>query len=197
MDEFSEYVKRQVKRPLSDSDIVSAVNKIGGKIKILSYPELQNYSNIKELFGSYKYIALLYTADPRKVGHWVLLIKHNNKEIELFDSYGYIGPDKLLKFFKKEGKELYPYLTNLLEKSGIKKLHHSAVRLQRLTNESGTCGRWVILRVFYDLIGLGLVDMIRDIKSNQFFPKGHYDGYVVFLTQDLVGSEGMHEVNLE
>lgn len=175
----------EIARPLSDDEIAKAVRKLGGKIKIISYPDLERYRTIDDLFQNYKYICLLYTSDPSKTGHWVLLIRHKEDEVEIFDSYGY-RPDNLLKFFKKNGKEMYPLLSDLLYRSGIEKVHHMTIRLQRLRNDIGTCGRYVIVRVFYDLVGKTLKDMVRDIKRNKYFPKGHYDGWVFFMTKDLV-----------
>jgi len=179
-------LKYQIARPLSEDDIRLAIKKLKTKIKIISYPELERYKSINELFGKYKYISLLYTSDESKVGHWVLLIKHSPQEIELFDSYAY-KPDNLLKFFKKNNKiEMFPLLTSLLNESGIKKLHYSKKRIQRLRNDIGVCGRWVIIRVIYDLLGLTLADMIKDVKNNKFFKKGFYDGFAVLMTMDLV-----------
>jgi hypothetical protein len=179
-------LKYQIARPLSEDDIRLAIKKLKTKIKIISYPELERYKSINELFGKYKYISLLYTSDESKVGHWVLLIKHSPQEIELFDSYAY-KPDNLLKFFKKNNKiEMFPLLTSLLNESGIKKLHYSKKRIQRLRNDVGVCGRWIIIRVIYDLLGLTLADMIKDVKNNKFFKKGFYDGFAVLMTMDLV-----------
>jgi hypothetical protein len=180
-----EILKSEIKRALSEDEIKSAVNKLGAKVKIIAYPELEKYRDVNDLFGKYKYIVLLYTADEAKVGHWVLLIKHSKTQIELFDSYSY-RPDNLLKFFKKNGKEMYPYLSALLLRSGIKDLIFSNTRLQRLRNDVGVCGRWCIVRIFYDLEGDSLADMIRDVKSNKHFPKGYWDGFVTYLTMDLV-----------
>jgi hypothetical protein len=187
-----ETLKREIKKPLSEDEIRKAVKKIGSKVKIIAYPDLQKYDSINSLFGSrgsaepnYKYIVLLYTADEKKTGHWVLLIKHSNDKIELFDSYAY-RPDNLLKFFKKNGREMYPLLSHLLLKSGVRDLIFSTTRLQRLRNDIGVCGRWCIVRILYDLEGKSLADMLKDIRRNKHFPKGYYDGWVVYMTMDLV-----------
>ena len=180
-----EELKRQIKRPLSEDEIRKAVKILGSKVKIIAYPDLEKYRDINSLFGTYKYVVLLYTSDESKVGHWCLLIKHSKNQIELFDSYAY-RPDNLLKFFKKNGKEMYPFLSALLLRSGIKDLIFSNTRLQRLRNDIGVCGRWCIVRIFYDLEGESLADMIRDVKSNKHFPKGYWDGWVTYLTMGLI-----------
>ena len=180
-----ETLKREIKRALSEDEIKIAVKKLGGKVKIVSYPELENYDSINSLFGKHKYIVLLYTADEAKVGHWVLLIKHSPSKIELFDSYAY-RPDNLLKFFKKGGREMPAYLSELFLNSGIKTVIFSKKRLQRLRNDVGVCGRYVVVRILYDLEGKSLEDMLKDIKRNKHFPKGHYDGFITFMTMDLV-----------
>lgn len=180
-----EKLKHEIRRPLSEDEIRRAVKKLGTKVKIIAYPDLEKYKDISSLFGTYKYIILLYTADESKIGHWVCLIKHSPSKIELFDSYAY-RPDNLLKFFKKNGREMYPLLSHLLLKSGVRDLIFSNTRLQRLRNDVGVCGRWCIVRILYDLEGKSLADMIRDVKRNKYFPRGYYDGFAVFMTMDLV-----------
>lgn len=180
-----ETLKYEIKRPLSEDEIRKGLKKLGVKVKIISYLDLEKYDSINSLFGNHKYIVLLYTSDEGKVGHWVCLIRHSKDKIELFDSYAY-RPDNLLKFFKKNGREMYPLLSHLLLKSGVKDLIFSNTRLQRLRNDVGVCGRWCIVRILYDLNGLSLADMIRDIKRNKHFPKGYWDGFSVFMTKDLV-----------
>lgn len=178
-------IKKEVKRPLSEDEIRSAVKKLGSKVKIISYLDLEKYKNVSSLFGNYKYVVLLYTADEASVGHWVLLIRHPKNVIEVFDSYAF-RPDNILKFFKKNGKEMYPYLSSLLLRSGIKDIIFSNTRLQRMNKLSGVCGRWAIVRILYDLNKKSLADMIRDVKKNKHFSKGHYDGWVVLMTMDLI-----------
>ena len=178
-------IKKEIGRPLSEDEIKSALNKIKEKAKIISYLDLEKYPSIDSLFGSYKYIVLLYTADESKVGHWVLLIRHAKDRIELFDSYAY-RPDNLLKFFKKNGKEMFPLLSSLLYRSNVKKLEFNTTRLQRLRNDVGVCGRWVILRILFDACGYSLADFLKIVKKNKAFKKGTYDGWSVLMTQGLV-----------
>lgn len=184
MKNLKEEIKKKIKRPLSEDDIKKAVKLMGGKVKIISYLDLDKYRDIDSLFSNYKYVVLLYTADESKVGHWVLLIRHKKDEVELFDSYAY-KLDNLLKFFKKDGREMFPKLTEILYNSGVKKCHHITERLQRLRDDVGTCGKFVILRILFDLEGLSLADMVKAIKKNRHFKKGYWDGYVQFVLDPL------------
>ena len=68
---------------LSSSDIMQ---KMRGKCKIIQYGDLVNYNSIDELFGDDKYVFILYCTRPN-VGHWTVLIKLDDHNIEFFDPY--------------------------------------------------------------------------------------------------------------
>lgn len=175
-------IKRELSRPLSEGDIIDALARYDIPIKTMSYTELKDYDSIDDLFEGYKYIALLYTDNPEEVGHWVLLIRHKDDEIELFDSYG-IKPDNQLNFVSKK-KNLFPYLTKILKDNNIHKLHYSIKRLQTMNDNIGTCGRHLIWRALTDHFGYTLPQHIKMLKENPY-GKQYIDPFIYLLTADF------------
>ena len=55
--------------------------------KILNYTQLYDYNNVKQLFGKYKKLIILYLIQNERSGHWTCLFK-NKSGIHFFDSYG-------------------------------------------------------------------------------------------------------------
>ena len=92
---------------LSDKEIIKIVKH---KTKVLTYPELENYSNLQKVFGHYNIILLLYVNSEHGndvQGHWCLMtkIKRNGYTIiEFMDPYGYF-PDDELNFYSKEWRQ--------------------------------------------------------------------------------------------
>ena len=71
------------------------VEKIAGTpIKTIRYVDLINYKSLKEAFGNFKAILLLYHVASLNNGHWVCLVKRPH-EISFFDPYGFMPDDQL------------------------------------------------------------------------------------------------------
>jgi len=68
---------------LSNSDI----ERILGKTKILTYPELGDLRNWEDAFDEQGRSVVLFLTENEQTGHWVGLIR-NDKTIEYFDPYG-------------------------------------------------------------------------------------------------------------
>lgn len=112
---------------------------------VLKYDELRGVSPQKLLKNLP--IVILYETQPN-FGHWTLLHKLDNGNIEFFDSYGY-KPDSEFKLISPEYH--YPhYLMELLKKlSKITQIHYNQYQFQSKEPSIATCGRWVILRKLY------------------------------------------------
>lgn len=112
---------------------------------VVKYNELEGISPNKLLNNLP--IVILYETQPN-FGHWTLLHKLDNGNIEFFDSYGF-KPDSEFKLISPEYQ--YPhYLMELLKKlSKLTQIHYNQYQLQSKANGVSTCGRWVILRKLY------------------------------------------------
>jgi hypothetical protein len=126
---------------------------------VIKYSELAKYKSIEELLPKDRTYKIVLIEENYNSGHWTCLLRYGDT-IEWFDSYG-VAPDGELKFINAvkrrllgEGKKI---LTELLSKVKDKKVVYNKVKLQKLSNHSSTCGRWVILRIlmmknfFYNL----------------------------------------------
>nr|WPF46842.1 MAG: putative cysteine protease [Lake Baikal virophage 14] len=129
------------------------------KNNVIKYSELANFKSIEEILPNNRSYKIILIEDNYNSGHWTCLLRYDDT-IEWFDSYG-LQPDGELKFINVvkrrllgEGRRI---LSELLSKVKDKKVVYNNVKLQKLNNQSTTCGRWVILRIlmmknfFYDL----------------------------------------------
>lgn len=112
---------------------------------VVKYNELRDISANKLL--SNLPVVILYETHPN-YGHWTLLHKLKNGNIEFFDSYGF-KPDSEFKLIDKEFQ--YPhYLMELLKHlSKLTRIHYNQYQIQDKKPGVSTCGRWVILRNLY------------------------------------------------
>lgn len=114
--------------------------------RILKYREILKYDTLDELLGKDGAVILLYEFQLN-IGHWFCVFKLDNNTIEVFDSLGY-KPDfelrKVKKEYRQEFGEVSPYLSKLLRESPYK-LSFNDYKLQ--AHNTGTCGRWVGLRL--------------------------------------------------
>lgn len=142
------------KIPLSNNQIINNLNHTG---VFYTYPELNNYNNIDELFKNTKSILLLYLQSPIW-GHWCCLNKLGNNLIEFFDPYG-IMIDYEFKFNDKTTNkklgQIKPKLSELMLKSKYK-LSYNEFAFQELNENINTCGRHCLIRM--NNINLSLIE---------------------------------------
>ena len=168
---------------------------IGGKSKLIAYPELAQYSSIDDLFGDCNKIILLYVNemnDNSMVGHWCLLtrVKRGNKTIvEFQDPYGYV-PDKEMDFYdehwKSQSGQDHNYLTRLLYNFSLDpnhEVHYNELPMQKDDPNINTCGRHIGLRGHFYKIPLEQYQKIfKNLKN-----KGYdLDDIVTKLTNQLL-----------
>jgi hypothetical protein len=91
---------------------------------------------------------ILYESSPN-YGHWTCVFKRKDNKIEHFDSYGYF-PDKQLGFVDKKTNKMlgqgFKYLSRLLHDCP-EDIHYNHFCYQG--DDSSTCGRWCIMRLFF------------------------------------------------
>lgn len=148
--------------------------------KILTYKQLTNYKDIDTLFGKKDVIYLLYET-IKNYGHWCVLMKKNDGNIEFFDSYG-IMPDQELKFaddlFRMKNNMLLPHLTALLYMCPYH-IEYNDHKLQSTNDNIATCGKWCLIRALTkDICD---IDIFADyFKNNKHFKP---DELIVLFTK--------------
>ena len=167
------------------------INKISGKNSILiTYPELQEYDNIYDIFIDYNvdnFVLLYQTGD--NYGHWCTVFIRpftNGKEIEFYDPYGEEIDENLnvmKKYYDKLSKNsdyiYYPHLTRLLLNTPKNiKIHYNDYPHQKYSPKIATCGRHVGFRLLHDFLTI-------DDYSDLFGDK-HIDNKIVEITDNFL-----------
>jgi len=128
---------------------------------VMKYSELATVNSLDEILPHDKSFKIILIEEHYNLGHWVLILRYNNT-YEFMDSYG-LKIDQELKFIHRiqnillgQGKK---YLTALFDKlpKGSKKVWNNK-RLQKVNNNSSTCGRWVIMRILLMKMGYNLTE---------------------------------------
>lgn len=166
---------------LSEQDI----KKMIPTLRVVSYPELLNATNIDDVLDDKGRLMLLYLTQSENMGHWVCLLKRRGtKFIEYFDPYGNYKPDGESKWLSKEKlKELKQntfHLTKLLDNSPYE-IKSNAYPFQKDVSDMNTCGRHCTTRLY--LKHLSLPKYIKLIRSSGLSP----DDFVSGFTYNLIG----------
>ena len=152
---------------LSDEDILRICD---NKCKIMLYSDLEHFHDIDGVLAPHGAVIILYQLE-QNMGHWVTVIKHGTKHIEVFDPYG-MSIDEELQFsqynLRRHNGKKVPHLTHLLENSPYT-VSYNDTQLQQFKNHVNTCGRWCALRVRFRSNSLD--DFIDLFTKNK-----HYDG---------------------
>lgn len=181
---------------LSDQDVLQI---IGSNAKMLTVPELRQYSSLDELFGYVDKIVLLYINTVRGnniQGHWVLLtrVRRNGKTIyEYNDSYGNL-PDHMIDKYSKQWLQRSKqsnYLSRLLLKASKEpnvEVHYNEIPFQG-GGAIATCGRHVAIRgKFYQIPLKEYQQFFKKLKDRGV----NLDIVAVKLTDYLAGKKLGH-----
>lgn len=166
-------IKKLRKKPFSGDDILTVTD---NKTKIITYPELYSFKNIDEVLKPFGSVVILYETKP-SYGHWVCLLKHGNK-IEFFDPYGLFIDDQLdfiNQNFRKQNKEDYPILSDMLFKSKYNIVYNKG-KLQKYSDDISSCGRHVAFRIVMGDVPLNEYGKL--LTHNKYDP----DMIVTYLT---------------
>jgi hypothetical protein len=130
-----DYVIKQVRKPISDVDILRTI-----RTRVIEYEKLSGYKKMDDIFINDS--CVLFIRNPKgAVGHWVCVVrrvKYNRSTISYFDSYGRPpDPDNYLA-----GE--YPYLSKLMYECPHE-LEYNEYNYQKAG--TATCGRHVIVRI--------------------------------------------------
>ena len=148
MDEDS--IEKRMGQPLSDADLERYT---GIKAQdITKYSDLKNYTTIQELLPKVGDFKIILIEDRFNAGHWVLVMRTEDKTIEYFNSYG-AKWDTDWKFITRMARVILGQSTNEMtrlmdqaEKDGFKTVW-SKKAFQRMGSKIQTCGRWVVFRI--------------------------------------------------
>jgi hypothetical protein len=84
-------------------------------------------------------------------GHWCVLIKLDDNNIEFFDPYGSDDVDSELSFipmeYRKHSNQLHKTLSILLQKSPYR-IHYNDHQMQEFKNGINTCGKHCLARCY-------------------------------------------------
>ena len=125
---------------------------------VMRLEDIVKYNSIDELFGE-RYYKVLFVTGEGDIGHWVLLTHLENKNLEYFDSLGFLPPQ---------------ILTDWGEKVGVEDLSYSRVILQH--KDSYNCGRFVLARISSQPTPFPIfLDLLR---SSKLFSPDELVGYL-------------------
>lgn len=144
-----------------------------GKCNIVVYHEIPKYNSVDDLLGEFGACIILYET-REDFGHWVVLMKIGDNQLEFFDSYGF-QMDTELKYAVYDNT---PYLSNLVSKSSYD-LKQNTVRLQTMAEEVNTCGRWASTRIV--MRDMPLDKFINIFKRNANFQPDWYVSALTYL----------------
>lgn len=122
--------------PLSGSDIATLTK---GKTNILRYSQLEDKS-LDEILGQYGACIILLEYPNQTIGHWVLLFRHKNGDIEYYNSFAYPID------YVGQGIKLKPIIQ---QKLIGKRVIVNKECLQKKKEDINTCGRYCVLRLFF------------------------------------------------
>lgn len=152
-------------KTLSPIQVQRLGKKFGLDIPIVMYDEIINTEHLEVLFEKYPNgFVIFYPSfveekqDGKHLdGHYVCMFRKGTT-VYYFDSYGSL-PDSIKKLVPQRAKlykENINSLIDLLYRSPYN-VDYNNHKFQKVTNDSGTCGRWCVLRLFY-----------HDLNANQF-----------------------------
>ena len=155
-------LRHEVNQPFSDADIRDFLP----DAQILKYSDLNRYSTLENLLPRVKsYFLLLYLESPN-AGHWVLVSRPEQNQVEYFDSYGGY-PDSPLLWTSPEKREKLgtgePYLSMLFRQYPGKVVFNK-VKYQKQEPGISNCGRWCVLRALKMKAGMNLSQFHEYVK---------------------------------
>jgi|TARA_R110000868_G_scaffold330196_1_gene591138 hypothetical protein len=176
-------VEERMKTPMSNSDL----EKHTGikEADIILYSNLRNYSKIEELLPDDKSARIILMEEKPQSGHWVALMRYG-KTIEYFNSYGN-APDcdwgfvsRMMRMILGQNGNDLTRLMKQAEKDGFETVWNKK-KLQKLSPNIQTCGRWDIFRIETMRMGYTLPEfytLLKKLKAENPESGGSYDWIV-------------------
>lgn len=186
-----QFIKKDIKKRNGGIDIIARDAEIfslgtddilritDGKTNIIAYEDLEQVSNLDNIFKPYGAIIMLYQT-AQAFGHWVCLLKTGEKTLEFYDSYG-LKPDQELDMANDFHLRIHdgvitPHLMALMKAGGWSYTYNKE-RLQKRLEDINTCGRYCALRVRFRDISMSKFNKL--LTDNKHY---HPDLWVSVLT---------------
>ena len=156
------------------------VQRLIGKIRFVKYPDLDQ-ETLTSLFTPRKQVVILFLTEDINTGHWICALEHDNKVIEIFDSYGLhpdghrskIPADRLIKFDQQA-----PQFMDLFKTDPSYTLVYNTKRLQK--EGTATCGRHIAVRIMHS--HMNLQSYLELVEQSGMDP----DKYVTLITYNKI-----------
>ena len=154
----------------------------GPNTKVLSYPQLKNVHDIRELLPKSMILYQTGNSGNTASGHWTSICCVDN-EIYFFDSYGTF-PDKEQNYigssYLQQSDQVRNKIQGLMKKSKLP-LNYNEHRYQLMKPNINTCGRH---SAFYLRSGLSTDDYFSLMSYLKKITKMPYDKLIVYLTDN-------------
>jgi hypothetical protein len=162
-----ESIQARISKPMTDLDLEQYT---GVKPEdIIKYSQLKNYASITDLLPKDKSFRIILIEDKYNSGHFVAILRYGDT-IEFWNSYAG-KPDDDWKFINRMIRAILGENSNELtrlfknaEDLGFKTTHNTT-RVQKLSNNIQTCGRWCVLRIELMKAGYNLPQFITFVKQ--------------------------------
>ena len=120
---------------------------LGQGVKVIKYSELEAYNDINQIIPESSGYRIILIETKQNSGHYVCLIKYNDKSYSYFDSYG-LAPDQEFKFISQEMQQILDEKVHIMSqllnqlKSNGGNWDYNSMKLQQMQPNINTCGRW-------------------------------------------------------
>jgi len=175
-------------KPTSPYDLFNIAEK---SCNVFTYPEITKFKKYKDLFkkGNSEYpLQVPYPFDDRfciilyltgdRCGHWTC-VSYNKSGINFLDSYGDVVDDQLKHVDMNIIGQHKKHLINILAASGLP-IRYNDMRLQKLSNNIATCGRYCALYLKYNY--MTVEDFVNVLRKKSIEYKMTPDELVCKLT---------------
>jgi len=170
MKEFDDIVREAKSEDLTGTEVLELFpNQLG----FLLYERLYEFNNLLDVLQGKDGVIILYQYTKYQ-GHYCLLMRHKNGDVEWFDSLGY-QPDYELKYMPYDKEPQLSTLIRRYENSGGKVVINKN-KFQRDTDNISTCGRHCIVR--YAFREMNLTEYTVFLKTTKI----GYDNLVTIMT---------------
>lgn len=130
------------------------LQKLVGTIRFVKYPDLDQ-ETLESLFRKRKQVVVLFLTENDRTGHWICMLEHPNKVIEVFDSYGLHPDGHRMKISEEKRIKLdqtAPQFMDLFRANPEYKLIYNTKQLQK--DGTATCGRHIAVRIMHCTMNL-------------------------------------------
>jgi len=127
---------------------------LGSGVKVIKYSELEKFTDINQVIPEPSGYRIILIETKPSTGHYVCLLKYNDKYFEYMDSYGMVVgqefsfiPQQMQQILDEKVHVLNILLNNLKSDGG--NYICNRMKLQKMAPNVNTCGRWVATACYF------------------------------------------------